>query len=82
MNSSLQRSTTWFIMINLLMTVVIAQQQQPTTYLDIGGVFPLLTTTGAVDSAGVMRQAGKNTNLNCLCFFLISDQVWICLLPL
>ena len=35
--------------------------QQPTTYLDIGGVFPLLTTTGDVDPAGVQRQAGKFT---------------------
>lgn len=61
MTSSLQRLTTWFMMVCLLMmTMVIAQQQQqPTTYLDIGGVFPLLTTTGGVDSAGVMRQAGK-----------------------
>ena len=44
-------------MVSLLMTMVIAQQQ-PTTYLDVGGVFPLLTTSGTVDPAGVMRQAG------------------------
>ena len=55
--SFLQRSMTWFMMVSLLVTIVIAQQ--PITYLDIGGVFPLLTTTGGVDSAGVMRQAGK-----------------------
>ena len=66
MNSSRQQLTTWwFLLISLLMTMVTAQQQQPTTYLDIGGVFPLLTTTGAVDPVGVMRQAGKNTNPNC-----------------
>ena len=60
MTSFLQRLMTWFMVVSLLMTMVIAQQQQqPTTYLDIGGVFPLLTTTGDVDSAGVMRQAGK-----------------------
>ena len=48
------------MMVNLLMAMVIAQQQQqPTTYLDVGGIFPLLTTTGTVDPVGVMRQAGK-----------------------
>ena len=47
-------------MVNLLMAMVIAQQQQqPTTYLDVGGIFPLLTTTGTVDPVGVMRQTGK-----------------------
>ena len=51
---------TWFMMVNLLVTMVIAQQQQqPTTYLDVGGIFPLLTTTGTVDPVGVMRQTGK-----------------------
>ena len=47
-------------MVNLLVTMINAQQQQSATFfLDIGGVFPLLTTTGAIDPAGVMRQAGK-----------------------
>ena len=60
MNSSRSRAmTTWFLLMVVCLTMVVAQQ--PTTYLDIGGVFPLLTTGGAVDPAGVMRQAGKIT---------------------
>ena len=56
----MKTSTRIVFIFSLLVTMVVAQQQQPTT-LDIGGVFPLLTTTGAVDPAGVMRQAGKIT---------------------
>ena len=50
---------TWVFMmvVSLLVTLVVAQQQ-PITYLDVGGIFPLLTTTGTVDPAGVQRQAG------------------------
>ena len=51
------RTTCLLMVVSLLMTMVIAQQ--PITYLDVGGVFPLLTTTGAVDPAGVQRQAGN-----------------------
>ena len=47
-------------MVSLFVTMVLAQQQPTTTYLDIGGVFPLLEATGTINAAGVMRQAGKN----------------------
>ena len=47
-------------MVSLFVTMVLAQQQPTTTYLDIGGVFPLLEANGAINAAGVMRQAGKN----------------------
>ena len=58
------------MMVSLWVTMVNAQQQQPTTFfLDIGGVFPLLTTTGAIDPAGVMRQAGKITTKCGVCLF-------------
>ena len=45
----------------VLVTMVIGQQQPPSTYLDIGGVFPLLTTSGTVDplGEGQQRQAGR-----------------------
>ena len=46
------------LIVSLLVAMVIAQQQ-PTTYLDIGGVFPLLEATGTINAAGIMRQAGK-----------------------
>ena len=45
-------------LVSQMVTMLLAEQQQPTTYLDVGGIFPLLTTTGTVDAAGVMRQAG------------------------
>jgi len=61
----------WFnLVVSLLASVATAQQQQSITYLDIGGVFPLLTTAGAVDPVGVMRQAGKIKN----CFSLTVDH--------
>ena len=65
MNSSQRttRTSTWFMMVSLLVTMVIAQT---TTYLDVGGIFPLLSVTGSVDPVGIMRQAGKVTS--CLFF--------------
>ena len=66
-------------MVNLLVTMINAQQQQSATFfLDIGGVFPLLTTTGAIDPAGVMRQAGKISTKSfacCDCLVLIQSIV-------
>ena len=57
----MQVSILSFWLINVSFNMINAQQQQPTTYLDVGGVFPLLTMTGAVDPVGVMRQAGNIT---------------------
>ena len=49
--------------------MVIALQPTTTTYLDVGGVFPLLTAAGTVDPTGEgnMRQAGEYKQ--CLLFF-------------
>ena len=51
-------------LVSQMVTMLLAQQQQPTTYLDVGGIFPLLTTTGTVDTAGVMRQAGHLNSIH------------------
>ena len=46
------------MMFSLILVTMVLAQQQPAAFLDIGGVFPLLTTSGTVDPVGVMRQAG------------------------
>ena len=55
---------------------MVIAQQQPLTNLDIGGILPLLTTTGSVDPAGVLRQAGMF-----LLFLFVFDTTYSNIIP-